>query len=174
LIALEAAARLKERITHLALVGTAFPMKVSPALIEASLNKPLQALQMVNVFSRATLAAPPSALGPGTWVYGASMALGRRVLASNPHVNIFHRGFVACDSYAHGLEAIAAITCPVLFVLGAQDQMTPPRAAKSLIDHAKACDKQVQVIQVPAGHHQMSESPEETLKALTAFFMPER
>ena len=174
LIALEAAARLKERITHLALVGTAFPMKVSPALIEASLNKPLQALQMVNVFSRATLAAPPSALGPGTWVYGASMALGRRVLASNPHVNIFHRGFVACDSYAHGLEAIAAITCPVLFVLGEQDQMTPPRAAKSLIDHAKACDKHVQVIQVPAGHHQMSESPEETLKALTAFFMPER
>jgi pimeloyl-ACP methyl ester carboxylesterase len=34
LIALETAARLKDRITHLALVGTAFPMKVSPALIE--------------------------------------------------------------------------------------------------------------------------------------------
>ncbi len=74
LIALETAARLKDRITHLALVGTAFPMKVSPALIEASLNEPMKALQMVNVFSRATLAAPPSALGPGTWVYGASMA----------------------------------------------------------------------------------------------------
>ena len=102
LIALETAARLKERITHLALVGTAFPMKVSPALIEASLNEPMKALQMVNVFSRATLSAPPSALGPGTWVYGASMALGRRVLASNTEVNIFHRGFVACDSYAHG------------------------------------------------------------------------
>ena len=37
LIALEAAARLKERITRLVLVGTAFPMYVSPALIEASL-----------------------------------------------------------------------------------------------------------------------------------------
>ena len=31
LIALEAAARLQERVSHLALVGTAFPMKVSPA-----------------------------------------------------------------------------------------------------------------------------------------------
>ncbi len=169
LIALEAAAQLKDRITHIALVGTAFPMKVSPALIEASLNEPMKALQMVNVFSRATLSAPPSALGPGTWVYGASMALGRRVLASNTQVNIFHRGFVACDSYTHGLEAMAAVTCPVLFVLGESDQMTPPRAAKSLIDHAKAHGKNFTVTKVPMGHHQMSESPEETLNALKAF-----
>lgn len=169
LIALETAARLKDRITHLALVGTAFPMKVSPALIEASMNDPMKALQMVNVFSRATLAAPPSALGPGTWVYGASMALGRRVLASNPSVNIFHRGFVACDSYANGLEAMAQIACPVLFLLGDNDQMTPPRAAKSLIDQAKASGKSVSVVKVPMGHHQMSESPEETLQALKNF-----
>jgi len=169
LIALEAAARLKDRITHLALVGTAFPMKVSPALIEASLHEPMKALQMVNVFSRATLSAPPSALGPGTWVYGASMALGRRVLASNTAVNIFHRGFVACDSYAHGLEAMAGVTCPVLFVLGESDQMTPPRAAKSLIDQANATNKRITVVKVPMGHHQMSESPEETLNALKAF-----
>jgi pimeloyl-ACP methyl ester carboxylesterase len=169
LIALETAARLKERITQLALVGTAFPMKVSPALIESSLNEPLKALKMVNVFSRATLSAPPSALGPGTWVYGASMALGRRVLASNPSVNIFHRGFVACDSYANGLEAMAAITCPVLFVLGESDQMTPPRAAKSLIDQAQAHGKNFTVAKIPMGHHQMSESPEETLDALKDF-----
>jgi pimeloyl-ACP methyl ester carboxylesterase len=169
LIALETAARLKERITRLALIGTAFPMKVSPALIEASLNEPMKALQMVNVFSRATLAAPPSALGPGTWVYGASMALGRRVLASNPSVNIFHRGFVACDSYANGLEAMAQITCPVLFLLGDNDQMTPPRAAKSLIDQAKATGQSFSVVKVPMGHHQMSESPEETLQALKTF-----
>lgn len=169
LIALEAAARLKERITHLALVGTAFPMKVSPALIEASLNEPMKALQMVNVFSRATLSAPPSSLGPGTWVYGASMALGRRVLASNTQVNIFHRGFVACDSYANGLEAMVAVTCPVLFILGENDQMTPPRAAKSLIDQAKTHDKTFTLAKVPMGHHQMSESPEETLHALKTF-----
>jgi pimeloyl-ACP methyl ester carboxylesterase len=169
LIALETAARLKERITHLALVGTAFPMQVSPALMEASLNEPMKALHMVNVLSRATLAAPPSALGPGTWVYGASMALGRRVLASNRKVNIFHRGFVACDSYANGLEAMASLTCPVLCVLGQRDQMTPPRAAQRLIEQAKASGKLMRVVKVPAGHHQMSESPEETLAALTAF-----
>jgi pimeloyl-ACP methyl ester carboxylesterase len=129
----------------------------------------MKALKMVNVFSRATLAAPPSALGPGTWMYGASMALGRRVLASNATVNIFHRGFVACDSYANGLDAMAAVTCPVLFVLGESDQMTPARAAKSLIDQAKATGKNFSVVTVPMGHHHMSEAPEATLNALKAF-----
>ena len=172
LIALETASQLKQRITHLALVGTAFPMKVSPALLQAARDEPMKALKMINVFSRATLAAPPSALGPGTWVYGASMALGRRVLASNTEVNLFYQGFLACDSYSHGLEAMTQVTCPVLFLLGANDQMTTPRAAQSLIDQAQASDKKFSVVNVPMGHHQMSESPEETLSALKNFLSP--
>ena len=173
LIALEAAARLGPRVSHLVLVGTAFPMKVSPALIDASLNDPMKALTMVNVFSRSTLAPVPSALGPGTWVYGAGMALGKRVLASNRAVNVFHRGFVACDSYANGEAAVAAIACPVLFVLGAQDQMTHPKAAQGLIRTARAAGKQVQVVSVPCGHHQMTDAPADTLAALRDFLRPQ-
>jgi len=169
LIALEAASRLKERVSHLVLVGTAYPMKVSQALLDASLAEPMKALTMINVFSRSTLAAPPSALGPGTWVYGASMALGRRVLASNTQVNVFHRGFQACDRYAHGDTAITQITCPVLFVLGAQDQMTQAKAAQPLINKARASGKTVQVASLPVGHHQMTEAPEETLFAMRDF-----
>jgi pimeloyl-ACP methyl ester carboxylesterase len=151
------------------LVGIAYPMKVSPALLDAALNEPMKALTMINVFSRSTLAAPPSALGPGTWVYGASMALGRRVLASNTQVNVFHRGFKACDSYANGDNAITQITCPVLFVLGAQDQMTQAKAAQPLIAKARATGKTVQLVSVPVGHHQMTEAPEETLFAMRDF-----
>ena len=169
LIALEAAARLGERITHTVLVGITYPMKVSPALIEASLNEPEQALKMVNVFSRSTLAAPPSSLGPGTWVYGASMALGRRVLRSNPRVNLFHRGFVACDRYAHGEAALRAITSPLLFVLGGQDQMTQPKSALAFIDSARAAGKAIAVVTLPVGHHQMTEAPDATLFAIRDF-----
>ena len=169
LIALEAASRLQERVTQLVLVGTAFPMKVSPALIEASQHDPEAAMKMVNVFSRSTLAAPPSALGPGTWVYGASLALGRRVLRSNPAVNVFYRGFVACDRYANGEVAIAQIACPVLFVLGAQDQMTPPKAAQGLIAKARATGKAVTIATPPVGHHQMNETPDATLFAIRDF-----
>jgi pimeloyl-ACP methyl ester carboxylesterase len=169
LIGLEAASTLKARASHLVMVGTAYPMKVSAALLDASLNETMKALQMINVFSRSTLAPPPSSLGPGTWVYGASMALGRRVLASNTKVNVFHRGFKACDSYANGENAMAAITCPVLFVLGEQDQMTQAKAAQTLIDKARSSGKAVQVETLAVGHHQMTEAPEETLFAIKAF-----
>ncbi len=169
LIALESAARLKDRVSHLVLVGTAYPMKVSPALIEASLNEPEKALAMVNVFSRSTLAAPPSALGPGTWVYGSSLALGRRVLRSNPKVNVFHRGFVACDSYAGGEAAIGQITCPVLFLLGGQDQMTHPKSAQALMQAARSAGKAVSTTTLPVGHHQMTETPDATLFAVRDF-----
>lgn len=169
LIALEAASRLKDRISHLVLIGTAFPMKVSSVLLDASLKEPMKALTLVNVFSRSTLAAPPSALGPGTWVYGLGMALGRRVLAGNPKINVFHRGFKACDSYANGETAMTQITCPALFILGAQDQMTPPKAAQTLITSARNAGKAVQIVSLAVGHHQMTEAPDETLFAIRDF-----
>ena len=169
LIALEAASKLGDRVSHLVLVGTAFPMKVSGALLDASLNDPMAALKMINVFSRSTLAAPPSALGPGTWVYGSSMALGRRVLASNTKVNVFHRGFKACDDYANGEVAISQVMCPVLFLLGADDQMTQAKAAQGLIKKAQTCGKAIKVVSLAVGHHQMNEAPEQTLMAIKDF-----
>jgi pimeloyl-ACP methyl ester carboxylesterase len=166
LIAMQAAANMGERISHLVMVGTAYPMKVSQALLDDSLKEPEKALHMTNVFSRATL-APPS--GAGAWVFGASLALGRRVLASNPTVNVFHTGFNACNSYDQGLQAMAAVTCPVLMVLGESDQMTTPKNAQPLITQAKESGKALQVKLIPHGHHQMSESPDATLDALVAF-----
>jgi pimeloyl-ACP methyl ester carboxylesterase len=168
LVALEAAARAPQRVSQLVLVGCAYPMQVAPALLEASLQQPEKALEMVNVFSRSTLAAPPSALGPGTWIYGASTALGRHVLASNTEVNLFHTGFVACDSYRNGEAAMAQVRCPTLFVLGEMDQMTPPKAAATL--RAKAGN--ASVVMLPGGHHQMSETPEAMLRALVDFLDP--
>ncbi len=169
LIALEAAARLGDRATHAALIGCAYPMKVSPALLESSLNTPEAALKMINVLSRSTLASPPSTLGPGTWVYGGSLALGRRVLRSNTAVNVFHRGFSACNDYAGGEAAMARVTCPVKFILGEVDQMTQAKGAQLLINVGRLAEKNLSVDTLPVGHHQMSEAPEAILAALKGF-----
>jgi pimeloyl-ACP methyl ester carboxylesterase len=168
LIALETAARAPQRVSHLVLVGTAFPMKVAPALIDASLNNPEKAIAMVNTFSHSTLAPPPSALGPGTWLYGGSRALMRRVLASNPKVNVFHVGFKACDSYAGGDAAMAKVTAPTLFILGKADQMTPVKAAQSLVRAAT----RGKVALVAGGHQMMIESPDTVLDAIRDFLAP--
>jgi pimeloyl-ACP methyl ester carboxylesterase len=168
LVVLEAAARAPQRVSQLVLVGCAWPMRVSAALLESSLNEPEKAIALLNVFSRSTLAPPPSALGPGTWIFGASTALGKKVLASNRETNLLHTGFKACDSYANGDKAMQAVRCPTLFVLGATDQMTPPKAARTLIENAG----QARVVHLPGGHHQMTETPEAMLQALTGFLDP--
>jgi len=168
LIAMEAAARAPARVRQLVLLGTAAPMKVSPALLEASLNQPLAAIDMVNRFSHALLAPPPSVLGPGTWVPGGARALMRRVLASNPAVNVFHAGFKACDAYHGGEAAMDKIEAPTLFIAGRRDQMTPPQAAQPLIGRAR----HGRLVLVDAGHDLMAEAPEEVLSAMTHFLSP--
>lgn len=166
LIALQAAAQLHQRISHLVLIGTAFPMRVAATLLDLALSDPEKAIATVNTFSRATLSPPH---GAGSWVFGAGMALGRRVLASNTTTNLLHTGFVACDSYADGHTAISNVTSPILFVLGEQDQMTPVKAAKGLVDAAQAAGRHVKIQMVPNGHNQMTESPDATLFAIRDF-----
>lgn len=164
LIALEAAARAPGRVTQLALLGAAFPMKVSQALLDTARDAPLEAIDRVNAFSHSTLAAKPSYPGPGTWLHGSNRALMRRVQArAAAHGNLFLHDFTLCDRYAHGLEAAAALRCPVTLVLGARDQMTPPAAAAELARAARA-----RTVTLPCGHSLMQEAPDAVLNALRA------
>lgn len=163
LIALEAAAQAPQRVDHLVLAGTAFPMRVSPALLEAALDDPEKGMDLVNRFSHSAL--PSSA--PDTERYKAARALMQRVLASNPAVNVFHRGLVACDRYANGVAAMAAVGCPMLFLIGQHDRMAAPRSARALAAHAR----QAHSVELDAGHALMSEKPDEMRDALRAFLM---
>ena len=161
LIALEAAARAPTSARALVMIGTAYPMKVSEALLETARTAPLKAIDMVNVFSHSGIAAKPSYPGPGTWLHGANRALMRRVQAGQTAVNLFHHDFGVCDRYAGGLEAAAKVACPVSLVLGDRDQMTQPRQSADIARALKA-----KVHTVGAGHALMTEAPDAVLSAL--------
>ena len=161
LIALEAAARAPERVRQLVMVGTAYPMKVSDALLTTARDDPLKAIDMVNVFSHSSLAAKPSYPGPGTWLHGSNRALMRRVQAGQRETNLFHHDFSVCDAYANGLQAAAQVQCPVDFILGARDQMTSPKQSREIAQALKA-----RVSSVDAGHALMTEAPDAVLAAL--------
>jgi len=161
LIALEAAAQTPARAGRLVMVGTAYPMKVSEALLETARTAPLKAMEMVNVFSHSSQASKPSYPGPGAWLHGGNLQLMRRVQAGYTHGNLFEHDFRVCDAYAHGLEAAPAVTCPVHFILGERDQMTAPKQSQALAAALKAT-----VHRVPAGHSLMAEAPDPVLNAL--------
>ena len=168
LIGLEAAAQAPARIARLVMVGTAYPMKVSEALLATAAKAPLKAIEMVNSFSIASLASKPGYPGPGMWLHGSNRALMRRILngpnATGCAVNLFHHDFSVCDRYDNGLAAAAQVTAQVTFVLGQQDQMTPPRATREIAAALKA-----KVVTVPgAGHSIPAETPDPMLEALQA------
>ncbi|WP_194723587.1 alpha/beta fold hydrolase [Noviherbaspirillum malthae] len=165
LIALETAFRAPDRVSKLALVGTAYPMRVSPALLEASLNEEQKAVDMVNIWSHSTFMQKPSFPGPGFSALGMNRRLMQRISATQ-EAPVFHTDFSACNAYANGENAAKAVSCPTLFLLGKRDMMTPPKAAAGLgaiISHA--CTVQLE----DCGHALMSEQPDAVLDALYSF-----
>jgi pimeloyl-ACP methyl ester carboxylesterase len=164
LIALEAAARAPQRITRLVMIGTAYPMKVSDALLNTAREQPLKAIDMVNAFSISSHASKPSYPGPGMWLHGSNRALMRRTLAGGGLTegrNLFEHDFRVCDAYAGGLEAAARVSCPVTLILGTQDQMTPPKVTKDIAAALRA-----RVVMLDSGHHLMAEQPDGMLAAV--------
>ncbi|OGQ56703.1 MAG: alpha/beta hydrolase [Deltaproteobacteria bacterium RIFCSPLOWO2_02_FULL_53_8] len=165
LIALEATFQAPERVAALALIGTAYPMKVSDALLDAAKNDEQKAIDMVNIWSHSSIAQKPSSPGPGFYVMGGSLRLKQRISAINP-AQVFYKDFFACNAYANGERAAQSVKCPTLFLLGKQDIMTPPKTTAILteaIPHGK-------VLKIDySGHELMAEQPDAVLDALFSF-----
>ena len=161
LTALEFAARYPENAERIALIGVAYPMKVSDGFLDAALRNDPAAYDMDTIWAHAAQVPLSANPNPGMWMYGDTLARLSRLAPG-----VLHAGLAACNSYAGGAEAAAKVKCPALFVLGARDMMTPPRGAKAL-QEAIANSATVQV--AVSGHSLMAESPDATLDALIGF-----
>ncbi|MDE2430388.1 MAG: alpha/beta hydrolase [Burkholderiales bacterium] len=165
LIALETCAKAPQRVSKLAMVGTAYPMKVSDMLLNAARDEEQTAIDMVNIWSHTSIAQKPSCPGPGFYVMGGSQRLMQRISKVNPD-KVFYTDFSACHAYSNGEIAAQAVACPTLFVLGKKDMMTPPKASALL---SKAITgSQVSMIE-NCGHSLMAEQPDAVLQALYTF-----
>ena len=161
LVALECAARHPERVGRVALLGTAFPMRVAPDLLQATESRESDAHNMINVWSHSATAHYPSNPGPGFWVIGGNLRLMQR---QKP--GVLRADFAACDGYKTGFERAAQVRCPALFLLGARDAMTPARAGRDL---AGAVPHSIVKTLEGTGHNLMGEKPDEVLDALVEF-----
>ena len=169
LLCLEVARRLVDRVAGVALVATAFPMRVSDALLTATREDSPAAMDMINVWSHSASTAAferkPSNPGPGFSNVWQNLRLMERI-AKRDGTSVLVTDFAACNAYAGGLDAARALRCPALFVLGEQDVMTPPKAAQSLID--AIADRTVVKVD-GGGHSLMAERPDHVLAALKSF-----
>ena len=161
LAALDCASRHPDRVSRIALLGTAVPMRVSQDLLDAARDDEPRAHGMINVWSHSAWAHYPGNPGPGFWVVGENLRLMER-----QKQGVLLADFAACNAYTGGLERAAAIACPALGLLASRDQMTPPKAAAALLRALPGA----RIVNIPSsGHAMMAEAPDAVLDALLGF-----
>lgn len=158
LVVLEAAARHPARVAALVLVGTAAPMPVADALLDAARADDHAAFDMINLWGHSAGARVGRSPVPGMWMTGGALRLLER---SGP--GALHAGLAACNDYGSGVESARRVACPTLLVLGRRDRMTPPRTADEL---ASALPHARRIVLDDSGHMLMSEKPDEVLDAI--------
>jgi len=163
LVALDFAGRHRARAERAALIGVAYPMKVTEAFLDAARRNDQSAYDMSTIWGHAAQVPLGGNPNPGMWMYGDTLARLARLAPG-----VLHADLAACNSYQGGLESAAKLDCPMLFVVGGRDVMTPPRSADGLIKAMKAAGR-VQVR--TSGHSLMAEAPDATLDALIEFIL---
>ena len=160
LVALETARRHPQRVTRLALVGTAMPMAVGPAFLAAAKDNAPEGFDMEAVWGHARSAVLATSPVPGTYLLGASRHLNER---SRP--GVLHADLAACDAYRVTPEALKELRVPTLVVAGKRDQMTPFKVGRAMAEAIPGA----KLVALDAGHSMMSEAPREVLVALRDF-----
>ncbi|MGI8895867.1 MAG: alpha/beta fold hydrolase, partial [Casimicrobiaceae bacterium] len=129
LATLACAARHRERVSKIALVGPAVPMPVSDALLAAAQEDNHVAFEWINSWSYSAGKQLGGNQVPGMWMTGSALRLLERT-----RPGILHADLLACHGYSTGLDAAAEVHCPTLVILGARDIMAPNRNARALIE----------------------------------------
>lgn len=152
LVALEAARRLPGRIAHLVLLGSAVPMPVAPALLQAAQENPAKAMALINHWSHSRRALLGACGGHGLWL----PAINLRLMERQPPATL-HNDLAACNAYDKGETTAAQLDCPATLIAGTQDRMTSVKAARQL---AARLGQRARLAELPGvGHALMAEAP---------------
>ncbi len=156
--AIECAARHPDRVATLVLLGCTPSMPVHPDLLKAAQAGEQLAFDLVTEWGFGRAAHMGGHRAPGLWMTGGGTRLLQYVPSGALGVDM-----TAANAYKGGLDAAARVTCPVLLICGAEDRMTPVKAARKLA----AAIPSAEVTVLPrAGHMMMVEKPDATLDAM--------
>ena len=143
LVALECAARQPERVERIALIGTAYPMKVGEEFLDAARRNHQDAFDMHTIWGHAAQVPLGRDASPGMWMYGDTLARLARLAPG-----VLYNDLKACNDFVFS----GPVACPALFILGKHDVMTPPRNIKVLQEPQDLDFGFTFVVEDPDGH----------------------
>jgi pimeloyl-ACP methyl ester carboxylesterase len=162
LIALEISGQAPSLVCSIALLGTAAPMPVGAPLLQSALDTPLQAIDQINAWSHRASIRAHTTVNPGFNPIGIGQRLMQRIHAQHGS-HVLPSDFAACNAYTAGVTRAAALSVPCLIMNGANDSMTPAKAAKAL---AASVPHAVLSLLPDCGHALMGEQPDAVLGGL--------
>lgn len=155
-------------LKSLSLLGFAYPMQVTPQLLDAAKNDPPAAYAMMTQWSHAArIGGEPT---PGFWSPGMQMRM-----MENSKPGALFADLTACNNYQRGEQALAQLAqsaCPILFLCGARDRMAPAKLAAThhtTYTRAEQPPPAKLVLLPDCGHNLMAESPDGVLNELKHF-----
>lgn len=158
LVAAEAAGRHPDRVAHLLLLGTGYPMPVAQPLLDAAKANDQSAVDMIAIFSH----CHQSQLGHNP-VAGISVLNSAMALLERSRPGVLYADLSACNAYDGLADAAAAFgKGKTTVIVGDADRMTPMRMSRNLVESYGA---ELAVLN-QCGHMIMSEQPEQTLQAV--------
>ena len=163
-IALEAAALMPDRVTRIALLGTAAAIPVHRDLLAAAKEEPERAYGMMTAWAHGAAAKMGGHPVPGMWMTGATMALFARNAPG-----VLHTDLAACGQWKTGADAARKVRCPALVAIADNDIMTPAKVGRELA--ALIPDARTVALK-DCGHMLLAEAPDALLDALIGFFAP--
>jgi pimeloyl-ACP methyl ester carboxylesterase len=144
-----------------AALGASPAMPVNDDLLTATRDDPSLASALIVSWAFGGRSQIGGMRAPGLWMTGGGLQLLERA-----EKGVLHADFNGCNEYKDGLTSAAKVTCPALIVSGAEDVMTPARAAQPL---TKALADSRTIVIPDCGHMMMVEQPDRTLDALKSF-----
>ena len=161
LTALHAAGHHRDLISSVSLLGVGATMPVHPELQEAADANDVKAAQLITSWGHGTKYHLGNNPTPGL-----SMTGGTQALIESTTRGVLGVDLLACSIYEEAVESAENIDCPILFLLGSEDKMTPRKAAQPLID---AISSEKTIVDFPStGHMVMIEEPDLVRQKLLA------
>lgn len=135
------------------MIGTAIPMPVANALLDAARDNEPKAMALINRWSHSSTAWRGGNRGSqGIWL----PAMNQRIMERQPAGTLFNDLF-ACNAYRNGLETAPLFASPITLVAGTEDRMTSVKSARKLAEKLPCAS----LIEIPgAGHALMAEAPD--------------